>query len=164
MSWRAPGITILLVIALLIRQGATILSEVLFRLDPTLLLNTPIPSDPESLLAAGMRIPLRCATQSDLELIPGLPQETAATLLENKLHLAAAASAAGASDALLSLRGIGEKRAALILRHIDLTGTCPKAGQATPLTPLALPNRVGPPAAEAGSYFPGANFMDKTAW
>ena len=85
---------------------------------------SPIPTDAESELAAGGRIPLGCADISSLELIPGISDTIAISLLEKREAIQLAFRKTSIESSLQIARGIGPKNASKIARYLDGERQC----------------------------------------
>jgi hypothetical protein len=82
-------------------------------------------SDPESLLARGEKLRLRCADLAALELIPGVADDLGSAILSHRHKAIAASFSVGDAEALTLIPGIGVKRARELARYLDLrTKSC----------------------------------------
>jgi hypothetical protein len=118
MAWRYACFTLLLISVITARFVVSHISGILTV--PTY----PIPTDPESQLASGGKLPLMCADQSSLELISGVSSTLTAHLLRNREHLVREAIRSGERAALLSVPGIADKRVDTFLRYISFDHRC----------------------------------------
>jgi hypothetical protein len=86
-------------------------------------------SDVESVFAVGGRVPLSCIDVSTLELIRGVSDKLAFSIIDARAQIFEAASR-GVSDerALQRARGVGEAIAATLRGYITLSGSCNEPG------------------------------------
>ncbi len=122
MNWRLTALTILLCVMAFVRDGFFLLTTRSDALSSKTSLQAP--SDPESLLARGRPLPLRCVAPVDLELIPGITDRLARELVEAAPRLDALAKRHGDVLALQSVKGIGPERSASLAELLSLQGTC----------------------------------------
>lgn len=115
---------------------------------------TPPPdASAETLLAMGEKIPFPCADMSDLLLIPGLSDKSAAALIEKREEILAHAAAAPPGDvrAFTLVHGIGEKRAAILGRYLSfeqrqIAGGCREYAPFNPSEPFERDSPPTPPS------------------
>ncbi len=82
--------------------------------------------DNETAFALGLRVPVTCADQSTIELIPRLSGRVAAELIERDRELLDIASKRGEQDALRTVFGVGDVMAKVLSGYITLTQRCEK--------------------------------------
>jgi len=87
----------------------------------------PTPTDAESELATGDRIPLGCADISSLELIPGISDTIAISLIEKREEIQHSFEKTSLESSLQIARGIGPKNASKIARYLDVERPCTQA-------------------------------------
>ena len=122
MAWRIASLTTLLSILVLLRDFSGFLTAGSYGSVLNTVQNSQ--SDAESLLAQGRRLPLLCSTAEDLELLPGVTDRVAVELRASATGLARLAPTLGEQEALLTVRGIGPRRAPFFAGHLDLEQTC----------------------------------------
>jgi hypothetical protein len=86
-------------------------------------------TDPESALAMGLRLPLKCTDPWGLELIPKISTKLAKRLFMEREHIIAKARETSEREALLEVYGVGESTAKRLLSYISLHGRCDNTPQ-----------------------------------
>ena len=82
--------------------------------------------DNETAFSLGLRVPITCADQSTIELIPRLPGRVAAELIERDRELHDMASKGGEQQALKTVFGVGDVMAKVLSGYLSLTQPCEK--------------------------------------
>lgn len=84
-------------------------------------------TDPESALAMGLRLPLKCTDTWGLELIPKVSTKVAKRIFMQRDQIIDKAAKSSEREALLEIYGIGEATAKHLLNYISLKGSCDDA-------------------------------------
>lgn len=122
MYWRLTALSAFLCLAILIRDFSHLeMRHRSVQQGPRLFNST---SDPESLLSQGEKLPLRCVSAVDLELIPGVTERLAERLLEAARRLETHARKYGTGSALQEVKGIGPKTGQSLSRLLTFEGEC----------------------------------------
>ena len=122
MSWRYSGLTLIIILALGLAHCGRVVAGT--EKVPPSWLTPPSHNDPESRLAMGEKLPLRCADISSLELIKGISDTLAFELLERRYEIMRAALQGSHVEAIQKAQGVGDKTAEKLLPYIDLTAPC----------------------------------------
>ena len=77
-------------------------------------------TDPESLLARAEKLPLICLNLAELELIPGMSDTLASSLLSARSKVLSAYRQTHNYSALTLVEGVAEKRAQTLSAYLDL--------------------------------------------
>ncbi len=80
--------------------------------------------DPESNLAAGRPLPLDCVDLWSLELIPGISDALASEIISARGTLHFEPMGVSSRQVLRMVRGVGEKKAALLSRYLSINTPC----------------------------------------
>jgi hypothetical protein len=124
MAWRCCGLSLLIICWVFITHALRSLSETHNRnLDSDSILT---PTDPESQFAMGHHIPLACADLPTLELIPGVSDTLASSIMIMRpeiLYHAAQGESFLTSWELA--HGVGPASARRLDNFFNLSGTCP---------------------------------------
>jgi len=80
--------------------------------------------DNETAFALGLKVPITCANQSTIELIPRLSGRVAAELIERDRELHDIASKGGEQEALKTVFGVGDVMAKVLSGYLSLTQPC----------------------------------------
>jgi hypothetical protein len=86
-------------------------------------------TDPESALAMGLRLPLKCVDTWALELIPKVPTKVAKRIFMQRDEIINKAAKTSERAALLDIYGVGDATAKQLLKYISLKGSCNREPQ-----------------------------------
>lgn len=125
MFWRTLGITCLALLLLTLREGVTSIFLVSPASPQTL--ETSSLRDAESFFAAGLQLPIGCARVTDLELISGISDTIARTLLRSREEDRSSSSMPAFRERLLSVKGVGPKLADSLLSFLSPISPCPES-------------------------------------
>ena len=135
MRWRYLGLACLLCIVLLFRDGWALATR--FSLSIAQGSSAPTPHDAESLIARMETVPLACASLLDLELIPGVTDRVASSLIERREWMLSNAALIGEQAVLEHVHGVGPALAHTLLSFISLRHGCPHPPSGPPLKIIA---------------------------